>query len=506
MLLGNILANLGGVAFVEVLLRLAMATSGRTPPGELLMLAAILRTVNLLFILTIQIIYELPLRKVLRNLLSEAPPGPQQLALARRRLLNAPYFATALDLLSWGTMAMILALVAAHIPDAPSQMSFLMAARSFLTGIIAAAVAFFILERVLQRLMIPILFPQGGLTGVGGVIRITIVTRLGALVFAASIVPFATVLVTIYGSTQAVAITGRTPEEILTTLQAVVAGLLVIFIFNAVALTFLISTNITRPIREIMSVIHEIKLGKLDRKVRVVSNDEIGYTGEAVNLMMEGLKDRDLIKETFGKYVSREVRDEILAGRIPLDGEVKNVTVLFSDLRDFTQLVATRMPQEVVAAINNYFEEMACVIQEEGGLVLQFIGDEIEAVFGAPLPLVNHADRAVHAALQMRERLEVVNQSLTKKGWPPLRHGIGIHTGPVLAANIGSQDRLSYALVGSTVNLTSRIQELTKMLGYEILISVITKKALQDQFELLPFPATTVKGMDQPVEVLAVIQ
>lgn len=121
-------------------------------------------------------------------------------------------------------------------------------------------------------------------------------------------------------------------------------------------LTFLVSSNLTRPLQEITHVLRNVKNGLFEDKVRVTSNDEIGYTGDVINEMTEGLKERDFVKETFGKYVTKEIRDEILSGKISLDGELKDVTVLFADLRNFTPLVETTPPKEVVKIINGNFD------------------------------------------------------------------------------------------------------------------------------------------------------
>ncbi len=207
------------------------------------------------------------------------------------------------------------------------------------------------------------------------------------------------------------------------------------------------------------------------------------------------------IMDSFGKYVTREVRDHILEGRIPLDGETKDVTVLFADLRGFTTLAESTTPKEVVKIINGYFSEMAEAIGQNHGLVLQFIGDEIEAVFGAPLPLENHPTHAVRAAIAMRDRLVSVNEKLQQKGYDALRHGIGLHTGNVVAANIGSDDRLSYTLIGDTVNVASRIQGLNKEYGTDILVSATTVERLADKMNFEKLPATTVKGKKKPVEI-----
>jgi class 3 adenylate cyclase len=136
--------------------------------------------------------------------------------------------------------------------------------------------------------------------------------------------------------------------------------------------------------------------------------------------------------------------------------------------------------------------------------VLQYIGDEIEAVFGAPVARQDHAKCAVAAAIEMRARLAAWNGERGRAGKPPLRHGIGIHSGPVLAGSIGSADRLSYALVGDSVNLASRIQGLTKEVGGDIVISGATAARLDGGIPLEPLPAARVKGKTAEVEVYRV--
>ena len=151
--------------------------------------------------------------------------------------------------------------------------------------------------------------------------------------------------------------------------------------------------------------------------------------------------------------------------------------------------------------LNAYFAEMEAAIRAHGGLVLQFIGDEIEAVFGAPVPAPDHAARAVRAALEMRTRLRAWNSGRSR----PLSHGIGVHTGSVLAGAIGSRERLSYALVGDTVNLASRIEGLTKQVGADILVSATTARGLDGGVALDPLPAVRVKGKSAEVEVFRVV-
>ena len=227
-------------------------------------------------------------------------------------------------------------------------------------------------------------------------------------------------------------------------------------------------------------------------------------TGWMVDRQRRQQRERDFLNDTFGKYVSKEVRDEILGGRVTLNGELKEVTVLFADLRDFTSLVETIPPREVVTIINTYFEAMSAAIMSHHGLVLQYIGDEIEAVFGAPVALENHQQCAIEAALEMRTRLSQVNLNLANQGFPALRHGIGLHTGKVVAANIGSTQRLSYAMVGETVNIASRIQELNKDFNTDILISDAVRQSLDRSIEMNPLSPVPVKGIGEPLHLFSI--
>lgn len=251
---------------------------------------------------------------------------------------------------------------------------------------------------------------------------------------------------------------------------------------------------------------HNIDVGRIS--VAVVGLQVAGFnlmallTGWMVDRQRRQQRERDFLNETFGRYVSKTVRDEILGGRVTLSGELKEVSVLFADLRDFTRLVETTPPREVVTIINTYFKSMSEAINANHGLVLQFIGDEIEAVFGAPVALENHQQYAVDAALEMRTRLSQVNLNLANQGFPPLRHGIGLHTGKVVAANIGSTQRLSYAMVGETVNIASRIQDMNKNFDTDILVSDAVRRGLDPAgIEMNPLMPVAVKGVREPLHL-----
>ncbi len=237
-----------------------------------------------------------------------------------------------------------------------------------------------------------------------------------------------------------------------------------------------------------------------------------GYIGNsAKKLIIQNYKEQEeknFVKRIFGKYVTPEIRDQILDGRIPLDGERIKATVLFADLRDFTPYVEGNNPEEVIRSMRAYFTTMQRAIRKHHGLVLQYVGDEIEAAFGVPIQYDDHADKAIQAALEMRQGLEELNTNRVKEGKIPFRHGIGIHTGEVLAGNTGSEDQPSYALIGDTVNLASRLQGLNKEFCTEIIFSESTRSSVArvdlSGCDLKQLPPTLIKGKSQPVEIYAV--
>lgn len=500
---GNTMANFLGMVYVSTLPwypGVAKAMAGPTAQWLDLWFSPLATLVGI----TIFVIYEQSIRRVLKDLVLGRDTPPAVLARARSRVLNQPYFAAAANLALWLLAAVIFA-AALKTDGAPEWVARMVVARSVLTGLIISAASFFVLEHITQHQLAPWLFPEGGLVATKGALRIRIRTRLVALVVAVAVVPFVGVLLSIRGARMAVAMGLMPPGEMFTSLTEFLVVMAVYALATAAVLTIFVDLNLTRPLKEIMRVVKGVRRGDFNGRAQVMSNDEIGYTGEAINQMTEGLAERELIKETFGKYVAKEVRDEILAGRVTLDGEMKEVTLLFSDLRDFTPMVEATEPKQVVEVINRYFGEMTAAIAENHGLVLQYVGDEIEAVFGAPVAREGHQQNAARAALAMRARLAALNEKFQAEGLPTLRHGLGVHTGQVLAASIGSPERLSYALVGDGVNLASRISDLTKHFKTDILVSQATAQALGRDFKLKPLPKVTVKGKSQKVTVFELL-
>jgi adenylate cyclase len=373
---------------------------------------------------------------------------------------------------------------------------------TFVAGPFATAIVFFGTER-LMRDQLPRLIPGGELSAVRAP-QLGVRTRMLVAFLLLGLLPLA--VLSVAALTRANAL--RTADA--ATAAAIIHNLnLVIFVLAlgglvvSVALALMVAASVARPLSELQAAMAQVQRGRLDTRCTVVSNDEIGAVAEGFNAMVQGLREREAIRETFGRYVSPEVRDEILAGRVSGAGVQREVTILFADLRDFTPWVEASPPAEVVADLNAYFTEMDAAIRAHGGLVLQFIGDEIEAVFGAPIEDSNHADAAVAAAREMGRRLEGWNAARRAAGKTGLRHGIGIHTGVVIAGNIGSSERMSYTLVGDAVNLASRIQALNKDFGTHMLVSGATRAKLSSTVGLESLPAVHVKGRSAEVDVFA---
>ena len=210
---------------------------------------------------------------------------------------------------------------------------------------------------------------------------------------------------------------------------------------------------------------------------------------------------RQRVEDAFGRHVHPSVAELILSGRLNMDGEMKDVTLLFSDLRNFTTFAEQNHPKVVFARINEYYSSMSEIVHRFDGVVLQYVGDEIEAVFGAPFPDDHHPDKAVQAALEMRQTLTELNARIRDLGQTQFRHGIGIHSGPVLAGVVGSTERQTYCLVGDTVNVASRVADLCKKYETDILVSHQTFQHLRQNYGLTALPPTQVKGRNQSLMV-----
>jgi adenylate cyclase len=277
-----------------------------------------------------------------------------------------------------------------------------------------------------------------------------------------------------------------------------VMGIVALFVGGRIAM------RMTTAVERIVGACRRLAEQQYTRIEPVRTGDELEELGERFNEMVQGLEERDRLRTTFGKYMTESVMSHLLANKVRLGGDLLPVTVLFSDIRGFTSTSERLDAQALVALLNEYFAEMVEIVMDHGGVVDKYIGDAIMVIFGAPVPRDDDALRAVRAAIEMRRALARLNERLGDRGLAPIRTGIGIHSGDVVAGNIGCERRMEYTVIGDAVNLASRLEGCTKDVGADVVISEATYRLVRDEIDARFLQTITVKGREQPVAVYAV--
>lgn len=265
-------------------------------------------------------------------------------------------------------------------------------------------------------------------------------------------------------------------------------------------LSLSLARNITSPIELLEKGMQKVGDGNLDTEVKIDLKDEIGRLTAAFNAMIVGLRQKEALK----KYVSRSAWQEVEErhdGTVALGGKRVEVTVLFTDIRNFTTMSERLAPEEVIEMINGYLHLMNDVILRHGGDIDKFIGDAIMAVFYSD-EKQDSAKKAVQCAYAMKEELALFNQMRRAKGLDEIATGIGINTGVVVEGNVGTQDRLEHTILGDAVNLASRLEGLSKNSQYHaILLSETTYERAKELVEAEFFDKVIVKGKTIPINV-----
>lgn len=243
----------------------------------------------------------------------------------------------------------------------------------------------------------------------------------------------------------------------------------------------------------------DVVLPKMGKRV-----DEVATLSTAFSEMVVGLQEKEKIRGVLNKVVSKDVADEILKSNIRLGGEDREVTVLFADIRGFTSMTESLAPQETIALLNEAMTKIAHIIEAEGGIVDKFVGDEVMAIFGAPVTTAEHALHAVSAGMMILQTIQQWNEERKKRDEVPIHIGIGINSGIAVAGNMGAEDRLNYTVLGANVNLASRLCSHAK--GNELIISGQTfdEVKVKDSFFTKSLPPATLKGISQSVPIYQV--
>jgi class 3 adenylate cyclase len=248
----------------------------------------------------------------------------------------------------------------------------------------------------------------------------------------------------------------------------------------------------------ISGTVQQIAKGDYGRPIPVRGRDEIAQLTQSINIMVNGLKERDFITNTFGRYVDHGIAKELLMRpeALRLGGQKREVAILMSDIRGFTPLAERLPPEEIIGFLNRYFSHLIQVIEAHGGVIVDFFGDAV-LVFFDPFegPLAPMVEKAVQCAFNMQESMETFNREISSGNLPPLKMGIGIHAGLVVVGNIGSESRAKYGIVGAPVNLTQRIQSTAE--EGEVVVSDPVYRHTADLLEIKRKFSVQLKGVQE---------
>ena len=270
--------------------------------------------------------------------------------------------------------------------------------------------------------------------------------------------------------------------------------------------TFAASTRVTQPLRRLREGVNQLAAGELSTRVSATTRDEVGELTHAFNAMGESLSQKRHLETALRRYVNDQVLQKVLDDPegLPLKGELREVTLIVVDIRDFSRISEGMPPREVVSFLNEALGLITSRLLEHGATVDKYIGDAVQAYFGAPLAGFDHAERAVAAAISIQRTVEERNEKLATSGDPgqPLLVGIGIHTGRVVVGNIGTDRKMDYTVIGDVVNVTHRLQKLAGRAT--ILVSQDVARRLGSRVRLENQGERRLSGREQPVTVYRV--
>ena len=322
---------------------------------------------------------------------------------------------------------------------------------------------------------------------------------------------YGTLMRPLYGqpgdSLQIVAVIQKSYNENIENVQAFQNVLLQFYIaVIAVSLiaVVLLARSVTRPILDLALRVRRIEAGDYGQAVQVSGEDEIGQLAGSVNNMAKGLAEKEKVRDLLGKVVSHEIAEELLSKTIALGGEERIVTVLFSDIKGFTSLCENMAPEAVLTLLNRYLSEITEVIEANRGVVDKYTGDSVMALFGAPLNRPNDAQNAIATVLSIQSTIATLNATNRATGMLEIGAGIGVHTGLVVAGNLGSQNRLNYTVIGDSVNLSARLEGLTRKYHVPNIVSDATR-ADAPGFVYRELDLVRVAGKKEPVRIFEVV-
>ncbi len=459
------------------------------------------RSVSYFLVLAFMLFYVRPLVSYFRQ---GCPPSPSQIV--KRKAVAFPAVLALASLGPWlfGTVfypVLTLFRYGRWSTDLVSQEIL----SPFVNGFLAATTTYLFVDWIFRVMVIPKIFPSGGVAELNGAAVLGVRARLLVFLAAVAFIP----MFTMSGLARTAKVRWEGGLEATTVLGDLAGGstsVFFVYTFLGIVLTLILARTFTRPLTAVASGLERVQDGDLSVVVGVQSADEIGRLQEGLNSMVAGLREKDRVMDVFGKIVDPSVRDRLLGGGIESGGELRHAAILFCDLRGFTRMAEGASPEEVVAHLNRFFSVTTAWVRECGGFVDKFIGDAVLAVFG----LFDESDQegaaaaaaALACALALPDKLRArTGNEVSDAEWS-FEVTMGVHCGPVLAGAIGAADRHEFTVIGDTVNVAARLQQLCKEKDAVLAVSETTLSAAGDRAALLQGATselTELRGRSEPV-------
>jgi adenylate cyclase len=434
-------------------------------------------------------------RGLFRRLSAGSVVEPASLTTARRRLIHLPWFAAGICGVAWFLCIPVFVggLLQVQNPLDPRLLGHLPI--SFcVSGFIAVTHSFFLVELASYWGLFPVFFKGERADLTPNVFTLSLRGRGILWAVSASICPIASLLLLMFAP--------RSPT-INAEWFAVFVGVIGIAfgVFTALMMSWLVA----KPIDRLRAAADAVARGEFDVDLGVARADEFGrLLGEFDNMVRE-LRDKEKLRQTFGLHVGKRAAEEILAHDPGLSGVEEEITVMFVDMRSWTARTSVSAPSEVVEVMNDFFRVTVRVVEEKHrGMVNKYLGDGFMAIFGVGDSASNHASDAVAAGREIMLAVGKLNDDLAANGRAPIQIGIGIHSGPAIVGSIGSPQRLEFTAIGSTVNIASRMQGLTKAVERSLLVTAAVRDRSDDSFRFEELPAQEVRGIEGRLPVFAV--
>ncbi len=397
----------------------------------------------------------------------------------RQAALRLPWRLSLMQATLWGVGAVVYtALAVALQPRAVLSVAFAV----LIAGLVVTAIAYLLTELVLRPVAARALAGTDQTPpGIGVQRRLLIFWGLGTAAPVLGLIVGALVVLT-------------EPDSSLTQFAIVVLCLAAIVLAFGLLVTYLTARSIVNPLRSVTDALSRVRDGDYTSEVVVYDGTELGTLQSGFNDMVAGLREREAIRDMFGRHVGRDVAEAAARADVELGGETRRVSVLFVDLISSTTYATEHSPGEVVDVLNRFLSVVVTEVQHHHGLVNKFMGDAVLAIFGAPVDRPDHAEQALLTARAIARRLE---REVTEVG-----AGIGVATGEVVVGNIGDESRFEYTAIGDAVNSASRLTDLAKTTPGRVLVMQTTVDAAPAESEhWTPTGAVVLRGRRSPTEV-----